>query len=384
MVAVDFTGSNGDPRDVGSLHFMGDPRKPNEYQRAIAACGSVLLEYDSDKRMPAFGFGGAINGAVSHCFPLNFDDADPEVVGMEGLETAYATALQCVGLAGPTYFAPIIRRAAELASVGVSQASQRYTVLLLITDGQCNDIDDTTRAVVEASGLPLSIVIVGVGTNVDMAAMEFLDSDAELLRWGSMVAKRDIVQFVPFSKFAAHGVGAGSLLAQEVLAEIPGQVTSCFLSMGILPNPPPAPVLPVGGFHGGVPAAAGGRPALLPGASVYGLPVMSMGPAAFGGGGGSGGGGGGGGGAPYGGVGVPYAAPAAPFGGAGAPYGGAGAAAAAAVAVPYGAGGGAPPYSAAPYGTAAASAPPYGTGPTAPPLHGAPPIMAYATSVRRL
>lgn len=33
-VAIDFTGSNGHPKDVGSLHYI-NPSKPNQYQNAL-------------------------------------------------------------------------------------------------------------------------------------------------------------------------------------------------------------------------------------------------------------------------------------------------------------------------------------------------------------
>lgn len=40
----------------------------------------------------------------------------------------------------------------------------QYQVLLLITDGVVGDMQNTVDKIVEGSGLPLSIVIVGVGT----------------------------------------------------------------------------------------------------------------------------------------------------------------------------------------------------------------------------
>lgn len=43
MCAVDFTGSNGDPRTPSSLHYM-NPHVPNEYLSALQAVGSILLE----------------------------------------------------------------------------------------------------------------------------------------------------------------------------------------------------------------------------------------------------------------------------------------------------------------------------------------------------
>lgn len=78
---------------------------------------------------------------------------------------------------------------------------QQYYVLLIITDGVITDIDQTCSAIVAASRLPMSIIIVGVG-GADFGAMEFLDSDDKLLRSPhGDVASRDIVQFVPFREF---------------------------------------------------------------------------------------------------------------------------------------------------------------------------------------
>ena len=97
-------------------------------------------------------------------------------------------------------------------------------------------MDQTTRAIIDASTSPLSIVIVGVG-GADFSNMEFLDSDDELLAIEGRKAARDIVQFVPYRKFAA-GQGdnvAAARLAREVLAEIPEQLVSYFNSKGIQP-----------------------------------------------------------------------------------------------------------------------------------------------------
>ena len=41
QVAVDFTGSNGNPMSPASLHYM-NPMAPNQYQLAIQAVGGVL------------------------------------------------------------------------------------------------------------------------------------------------------------------------------------------------------------------------------------------------------------------------------------------------------------------------------------------------------
>ena len=53
---------------------------------------------------------------------------------------------------------------------------QNYFILLILTDGVITDMDQTKQAVVAASGLPMSIIIVGVG-GADFKMMEELDSD---------------------------------------------------------------------------------------------------------------------------------------------------------------------------------------------------------------
>ena len=43
-------------------------------------------------------------------------------------------------------------------------SQQKYFVLLILTDGLINDMQNTVDAIVAASTLPFSIIIVGVGT----------------------------------------------------------------------------------------------------------------------------------------------------------------------------------------------------------------------------
>ena len=54
---------------------------------------------------------------------------------------------------------------------------QVYSVLLILTDGEIHDMEQTKDLVVDASVLPLSIIIVGVG-EADFTSMEILDGDS--------------------------------------------------------------------------------------------------------------------------------------------------------------------------------------------------------------
>lgn len=62
-------------------------------------------------------------------------------------------------------------------------------------------MDKTRDAIVYASGLPMSLIIVGVG-EADFSDMNFLDGDNGILKGANgRPALRDIVQFVPFRDF---------------------------------------------------------------------------------------------------------------------------------------------------------------------------------------
>ncbi len=100
IVAIDFTASNGNPTDPASLHYTTGLQplafeqqqhqqqnlfqQSNEYQKAIMAVGEILLPYDSDGMIPVYGFGAKLPPLweVSHCFPLNGNPSNPEVLGV--------------------------------------------------------------------------------------------------------------------------------------------------------------------------------------------------------------------------------------------------------------------------------------------------------------
>ncbi|GMH43130.1 hypothetical protein BSKO_11052 [Bryopsis sp. KO-2023] len=236
LLAVDFTASNGQKEFPTSLHHLDqEEKKLNPYQEAITGVGKVLEYYDSDKKFPTWGFGGKVGPRqgraehISHCFALNGDDTDPECDGIEGILKAYRQALLEVKLAGPTCFAPIITASKEAAQRHSSPP--KYYCLLILTDGIIMDMKNTVRSIVEASRLPLSILIVGVGEE-NFKDMEFLDADKHVLKSGDVRAERDIVQFVEFNRFK----GDGEALASQLLHELPGQFLSYMRKREIWPN----------------------------------------------------------------------------------------------------------------------------------------------------
>lgn len=237
VVAVDFTASNKPSFQPQSLHFIGDPHNPSVYEQALKSVGSVILGYIPDGYITALGFGAKLPG----CMHAEFDFAlsgqgDGLVRGIDGLCSAYRTAVNSVRLSGPTYFTPLIRNVmARCNEDPVSQHTQSFTVLLILTDGMITDFDDTIDAIIDASyGSPLAIVIVGVG-DADFSAMQYLDADEKRLqsRKSSNVAKHDIVQFVRYQSSKSP-----EAFAAEVLQEIPQRLVDYMMDANIKPNPP--------------------------------------------------------------------------------------------------------------------------------------------------
>ncbi|CAG2233667.1 Nicotinic receptor-associated protein 1,Protein BONZAI 1,Protein BONZAI 2,Copine-5,Copine-8,Copine-1,Copine-2,Copine-A,Copine-4,Copine-9,Copine-7,Copine-6,Protein BONZAI 3,Copine-3 [Mytilus edulis] len=194
-----------------------------------------------DKMFPALGFGAQIppEMKVSMEFALNFNATNPYCAGIQGILDAYTNCIQQIRLYGPTNVSPIIYHVARFAEAAqkeeATKGAHAYFALLLLTDGVITDMDATRQAIVYCSGLPMSLIIVGVG-NADFADMNFLDGDDGVLKGpNGQPAQRDIVQFVPFRDFKR---ASAAELAKQVLAEVPQQVVKYYSMRKMLPNVP--------------------------------------------------------------------------------------------------------------------------------------------------
>ena len=265
--AIDFTASNrAGAADGSSLHAVHDATevaagRRNDYQHAICAIAPILEPYSVTPVIEAFGFGAKLKGAAAanHHFVLTdvprwpvFNPAasPPGVTGTAGLLAAYGAAITSPNLKlyGPTNFAPTLRRVRdEVAQRMVQLAQYRqggmddlqfvrhlpFTLVLILTDGVITDLADTKDEIVRCSHLPISVIIVGVG-RAQFDSMVELDADQHALTASNgEVARRDIVQFVPFNDFVGKEGGMEEALARETLAELPGQVMEYMAMEGV-------------------------------------------------------------------------------------------------------------------------------------------------------
>ena len=235
-IAIDYTQSNGLPYEPNSLHYM-KAEGGNDYEKEIKSCGKIIAYYDFDQLFPVYGFGGIPPNSkkASHCFNINFNEDNPEIETLENVIKYYRESLNKVKFYGPTNFAPVIKKVMndihdELEN---KKEENHYHILLILTDGIITDMVKTVDCIVEASKLPLSIVIVGIG-KANFENMEFLDGDIiPLVNSNGEIRKRDIVQFVKFNTFKEkNAINDGKELAEEVLKEIPRQIEEYYKFCG--------------------------------------------------------------------------------------------------------------------------------------------------------
>eukprot|EP01124_Arcella_intermedia_P013682 TRINITY_DN2009_c0_g1_i1.p1 TRINITY_DN2009_c0_g1~~TRINITY_DN2009_c0_g1_i1.p1 ORF type:complete len:284 (+),score=42.44 TRINITY_DN2009_c0_g1_i1:75-926(+) len=220
IIGVDFTKSN---TWNGKLTFEGkclhqiEPDKVNPYQEVIWIMGRTLAPLDDDNLIPVYGFGDTTTKDKT-VFPF-FPDGRP-ANGFQEVLNRYSEIAPMVALSGPTSFAPLIKEAIQCVARGGG-----YHILLIIADGQVDNVKDTEQAIVEASNYPLSIIMVGVGDG-PWELMEDFDDNLPKRKF-------DNFQFVPFYKTMERAENREVTFSIASLQEIPEQYLA-IKSLGLL------------------------------------------------------------------------------------------------------------------------------------------------------
>jgi len=222
-VAIDFTSSNGDPRIPGTLHDQ-NPITLNDYEETMVSIGNAVSPYTHAGSLGTrvWGFGCKFDGALRHIFQCG---PDSQVFGVDGILRAYKSVFESdLTMSGPTSFDQVIQAAAVQAQRMQQTKLLRYSVLLVVTDGICQDVADTKRKLAVYSTVPLSILFVGVG-RADFGAMHDLVSNPSS-------APRANATFVEFRQHQHDPTSLG----RSALQNLPGQLVHYMLQNNILPD----------------------------------------------------------------------------------------------------------------------------------------------------
>jgi hypothetical protein len=67
-----------DPAQKNSLHHIDPKGGSNSYLTVLETVGNILAPYDSDGKIPVFGFGAEIGKSeeTNHCFAVNKNEKD--------------------------------------------------------------------------------------------------------------------------------------------------------------------------------------------------------------------------------------------------------------------------------------------------------------------
>ena len=181
----------------------------NPYQRVISIIGKTLHPFTEAVKVFAYGFGDVIT-QDSSVFNIKGEGRAAYSDFREVL-VRYNEVVKDVVLSGPTSFAPIIRRSMR----HVKESGNKFHILVIIADGQMEVEGPTVSAIIEASKLPLSIVLVGVGDGPWDIMEEFDDHLPG--------RKFDNFQFVDFHSSTKEAKNPEAVFALAALMEIPVQ-----------------------------------------------------------------------------------------------------------------------------------------------------------------
>lgn len=160
VVAIDFSKTN----EKYQLHTY-DSTGNNQYLNAIQQVCDIVIDVDSDKKVPVYGFGAKVNKNdqnSSQLFPLNNDVKNPDVDGIEGIKNVYRQALSRIQLGGPTKYVPLLEHMIKICKTKQKNMTS-YMILLIFVDGLIDDYEETKAIINMCTKLPLSIVIIGIG-----------------------------------------------------------------------------------------------------------------------------------------------------------------------------------------------------------------------------
>ena len=217
-IAIDFTGSNGDPYYEDCLHYISNGFI-NNYEKAIRENIKIISMYNKMDKYDVYGFGAELDGEFKALFNLNRTN-DPSIQGIENIINKYKETVNNVDFSGGTFFAPIIKEINNKIKSLNYNNNFNYHILLIISDGYIHDRIETINSIIEASKFPISFIIIGVGDDVTYDMKLLNGENGKLISSNGEVLNKDNVQYVHFNDYADDL----NKLTEEVLKYIPDQI----------------------------------------------------------------------------------------------------------------------------------------------------------------
>lgn len=210
-IGIDFTASNHG--SYPPLHSLF-PEKLNDYETSILHCGEIISDYNYDELFSVFGFGAAScsGGAPNMCFLLN--EKNDRIHTIKEVLKEYRIITPRLFFSGPSKLVPLIKEAIKIIETDENKKNRNYHILLILTDGDINDIDDSAALLSKFSSLPFSVLIIGIGNN-NFSEMKMLKNSINKQEFTNLR-----LNFVRFNEFRDEP----EKLTSEILKIIPNDV----------------------------------------------------------------------------------------------------------------------------------------------------------------
>lgn len=166
----------------------------------------------------------------SNNYSLSGDPKNPYVKGVQNILQAYRQTSMGAQFYAPVDYSEVIHEVIKMAKVARENKADIYFVLIILTNGNIKQIDDTLNDVVQASELPISILFNGIyntahpiGGGDHSKLTQLLDPALKSLSTNQPL-KRQCTYFVE------HEKSSDNHAVRELLSVLPMQITQWLLS----------------------------------------------------------------------------------------------------------------------------------------------------------
>lgn len=165
---IDFTASNGAYLDELSRHSYKNGT--NDYMKIMIQIGSIMESFSlkQETRLYCFGFGAKWlqygHQNVSFDFTLTGNNDLPYVKNTRKLIKEYMNVACSSEFLGPTEIAPSLTKCSSIVA-RQARKSRKYSVFFVILDDDPQDLLSIYDVLLNSYKLPISIVIIGVGSS---------------------------------------------------------------------------------------------------------------------------------------------------------------------------------------------------------------------------
>lgn len=226
--AVDFSSSTGRVSDPNYHHHITTTGM-NDFEKLIGTIGDVVLSSNAEPSVHMYGYGAKIAGVDSYAFPLTHDNSS-QISGVADMLKSYRSSIRFIEPGKRNVITNIIDTAAAIAREQ-NEENKKYYILLILTSDDISDMQQTINSVINASSLPLSILIAGIGSSA-FRNITMLASEQQYLAGSKGVkSDRNIVHFSSLNSYNNSCIE----VCKNLLSKVPSDLLEYYRNRDIPP-----------------------------------------------------------------------------------------------------------------------------------------------------